>query len=72
MPIEPQVDKILYSRNNLIKRLLEDESGIEESSRTLLQLLGKQPTFLTLCSNLVAGKTYYRILHFVYRTDCAY
>ena len=56
MPIQSQVDKILYSRNNLIKRLLEDESGIEESSRTSLLLLGKQPTFLTLCSLKPCGR----------------
>ena len=55
MPIQPQVDKILYS-SNLIKRLLEDESGIEESSRISLLLLGKQPTFLTLCSLKPCGR----------------
>ena len=35
MPIQPQVAEILYTRNNFVKKLLEDASGIEETSRLL-------------------------------------
>ena len=35
MPIQPQVSEILYARNNFVKKLLEDASGIEETSRLL-------------------------------------
>ena len=36
MPIQPQVAEILYSRNNFVKKPLEDASGIGETSRLLL------------------------------------
>ena len=35
VPIQPQVAEILYTRNNFVKKLLEDASGIEETSRLL-------------------------------------
>lgn len=35
MPIQPQVAEILYSRSNFVKKLLEDASGNEETSRLL-------------------------------------
>ena len=35
MPIQPQVADILYSRSNFVKKLLEDASSIEETSRLL-------------------------------------
>lgn len=35
MPIQPLVADILYNRNNFIKKLLEDASGLEETSRLL-------------------------------------
>lgn len=35
MPIQPQVAEILYNRNNFVKKLLEDASGIDETSRLL-------------------------------------
>ena len=35
MPIQPQVAEILYNRNTFVKKLLEDASGLEETSRLL-------------------------------------
>lgn len=35
IPIQPQVADILYNKNNFVKKLLEDASGIEETSKLL-------------------------------------
>ena len=70
MPIQPQVAEILYSRNNFVKKPLEDASGIGGTSRLLIYCCWENNHFsyanVSLGSlwNLVAGKTYYRI-HFV-------
>lgn len=35
MPIQPQVAEMLYTRSNFVKKLLEDASTLEETSRLL-------------------------------------
>ena len=72
MPIQPQVAEILYSRNNFVKKLLEDASGIEETSRLLRYCCWENNHFsFAVLSEILWQVTHYRI-HSVYRKDFVY
>ena len=72
MPIQPQVAEILYSRNNFVKKLLEDASGIEETSRLLRYCCWENNHFsFAVLSEILWQVTYYRI-HSVYRKNFVY